>query len=575
MILSNSKLFKFFMILFFILLCFSSGFSQTVVLTINSIEDAEKGFLVKGVVVLSNLNPGGQIVERDDCTIIVDIKKDQDSVYPVLPDYYKIMTPENVETSFLKGKKYLTRNEYNGIKILSYPLIGFSPRGFNIWRDYGGLGQWWKKAPNCVTHEFEKVIPKEYEGKTVRIRASLKHQWGGPYANWSAYSFHHDIGHEGILKANNIKKPESHKIYIAAGPAGKPNPVASGGSVQCKITGKDTQGHKLLYKWTIKPRAGSFSDPAIPNPIWTAPENTVNKKRNYTISCTITCPADSSLKQTGLFVQEVCTIIKPVSVILRFSAKGFETWELRTKSYLPKYKRLVVHGPLIPVYKNHVEAGTLRAGKRVLAELIVMSEGTEVRAERIWIEWEDLPYYGLSVDLSEFAGCTKKEKAKRRRIVRLKPTGTTDKKDKGKNDEEKYKEIYDKILADKFGKKKGFKRIWAMLGLYKAYMNDKTHIASGGADTPNLNKFFKNLKQGPVGEMKNAVNTLWEFAKSPLTLGGSAVEDMIQNTNTAWKSIFGKGFLNKPKKGSNSIKDAGIALKNKLEQLRKVLEAKK
>jgi len=386
-------------------------------------------------------------------------------------------------------------------------------------------------------------------------------------------NLHHDIGHEGILEANNIKKPYSHKIYIASGPTGGPNPAAAEEPVQCKIIGKDTQNHKLLYQWTVKPQAGSFSDPDIPNPVWTAPKNTMAKIRNYTISCTITCSADSSLKETGSFVQDVCPVIKPVSIILRISAAGFETYEQKSKPFKPRYQRIIIDGSVMPIYRNSDEAGTLGADTRVLAELIVICEGKEVRAKRSYMKmYSD---FWLPVDLSEFAGCTKKARAIRRKNIRLKPIGSVDNKNKDKSKEQKSKELYEKILADKFGKKKGFKRIWALLGLYKAYLNDKVHISTGEKGTPALDKFFKNLNQGPVGEMKNAVNTLWEFSKDSLTLGGSTIEDMIQNTNKAWKNIFGKGFLTKSKKGPNSITDAGKAIKNKLELLQKELEAKK
>lgn len=568
MVQAKSKLFKLSMNVLMIFFCYSYLSSQTTVLTIKSIEDTEKGFLVKGVVIMSNLNPGGQIVERDDCSIFADIKKEPDSVYPLLPDYYKIITPKDVETSFLKGKRYLTRKEYYGVNIHSHPVAGFSPRGFNIWRDYGGLGIWHKKAPTSVSLEFEGIIPKQYAGKTVRIRASLKHQWGGPYSNWSAYSFHHDIGHEGILKTNNIKKPDSHKIYIAAGPSGKPNPAATGESVQCKITGKDTRNHKLLYEWTVKPQAGTFNDPAIQNPVWTAPVNTMQKTRNYTITCTITCPVDSSLKETGSFVQEVCPLIKPVSIILRISADGFETYEKKTKPFKPRYQRIILDGFVMPIKRNSGEAGRIGADTQVFAELIVMCEGKEVRAKRMWTKmYSD---YWLPIDLTEFAGCTKRAKTIRKKNIWLKPTDSYDQNDKDKSEQQKNKEMYDKLLNEKFANKKGFRRILALLGLYKAYQNDRVHMATGKKGTPALNKFFKNLRQGPVGEMKNAINTIWEFGKSPLTLGGSDIEDMIQNTNKACESYFGKGFLKKSIKGPNAISDTGIELKNKLLQFEKI-----
>ncbi len=572
MTLLRKKFVKYAILALFYFNFFSVAIAQQVVLNISSIEETEKNFLIKGSVIMSNLNPVGQIVEEDICSIIADIKSDNDSIYPVLPDSSTIRIPPDAETSFRKNKSYLTKKEYSGVRSVRLVIAYITPRGSDIWRSYGGLGVWSKKAPNCVTSDFEGVIPKEFAGKTVRIRASLKHQWGGPWSSWSAYSFHHDIGHEGVLRSGEVKKPDIHKIYIVNGPSGSPNPTGIGKSVQCNINAKDTQGHKLLYEWAVKPQAGLFNDPNISNPIWTPPINTMDTMRSYTISCTITCSSESSLNVTGSFVQEVCPNIKPVSVILRISSDGFETFEKNTKEIIPRYQKLTMTGSVLPIYRNSDEAGRLGDDSKVLAELIVMSEGKEVSAKRMRIKmYSD---YWLSVDLSKFTGCSKKGKAIRRINVRLNPTGNSlsgDEKVKDSNGMEKY----EKILSEKFGEKKGLKKIWQILGIYKAYQNDRTHIMSGGkGGTPAMDKFFKNLKKGPVGEMKNAVNTLWEFTKGPLTLGGSTIEDMIQNTNKAWTRIFGKGFLKKKGKSSNSIKDAGVALKNKLEQLKKVMEMK-
>ena len=72
-----------------------------------------------------------------------------------------------------------------------------------------------------------------------------------------------------------------------------------------------------------------------------------------------------------------------------------------------------------------------------------------------------------------------------------------------------------------------------------------------------------------MSEFENLLNKLLE-QKSELSR--SDIEEMIQNTNKLWKNTFGKGFLKKSKKGSNAIKEAGIALKNKLLQYEKIKE---
>ncbi|MCK5220288.1 MAG: hypothetical protein KAR14_01800, partial [Candidatus Aminicenantes bacterium] len=264
---------------------------------------------------------------------------------------------------------------------------------------------------------------------------------------------------------------------------------------------------------------------------------------------------------------DVCPVIKPVSIILRISADGFETYEQKSKPFKPRYQRIILDGFVMPIKRNSGEAGRIGADTQVFAELIVMCEGKEVRAKRMWTKmYSD---YWLPIDLTEFAGCTKRAKTIRKKNIWLKPTDSYDQNDKDKSEQQKNKEMYDKLLNEKFANKKGFRRILALLGLYKAYQNDRVHMATGKKGTPALNKFFKNLRQGPVGEMKNAINTIWEFGKSPLTLGGSDIEEMIQNTNKACESYFGKGFLKKSIKGPDSISDAGFAIKDKLLQFEK------
>lgn len=182
----------------------AQGSGPEVILSITSIERTDSGFLVTGSITASGLNPEEQIVESDIVSIMADIQEGPEAKYQELPDSMYIRAPEGAETSFTPGSgpgNTMTREEYYGINILSYRIAEFGLRETPVWQAYGGLGEWEKNAPSSVTSDFEGVIPLEYEGKTLRIRATLRHEWGGPYANWPAFSFHHNIGYEGVLKA--------------------------------------------------------------------------------------------------------------------------------------------------------------------------------------------------------------------------------------------------------------------------------------------------------------------------------------------------------------------------------------
>jgi hypothetical protein len=158
---------------------------------------------VRGSVAANGLNPEGQIVENDDVSIIADIQKGPGSKYQELPEGMYVREPEGVETPYTPGSgpsNTMTHEEYYGVDIIAHSITGFPLRNATVWRAYGGLEDWSKNAPESVTKEFKGVIPLKYAGKTFRIRATLRHQWGGPFANWPAISFAHSIGYEGTLE---------------------------------------------------------------------------------------------------------------------------------------------------------------------------------------------------------------------------------------------------------------------------------------------------------------------------------------------------------------------------------------
>jgi hypothetical protein len=94
-----------------------------------------------------------------------------------------------------------------------------------------------------------------------------------------------------------------HAVTITGGPAGTPNPVASGGTVACSVTATDSLGHGLKYLWSAD--AGSFDNPALAAPTWTAPANLTSSPQDHEISVTVTCEGVPSAQRTSSFTQVV------------------------------------------------------------------------------------------------------------------------------------------------------------------------------------------------------------------------------------------------------------------------------
>jgi len=103
--------------------------------------------------------------------------------------------------------------------------------------------------------------------------------------------------------------PAGHDVLITGGPAGDPNPVASGGEVRCSVAAEDTRGHDLTYQWVAMDGdgnpAGSFDDPAAQCPTWTSSENASDEVAEYTITVTVTCSEDGDISATASYTQQV------------------------------------------------------------------------------------------------------------------------------------------------------------------------------------------------------------------------------------------------------------------------------
>ncbi|HCU36223.1 MAG TPA: hypothetical protein DGT21_12485 [Armatimonadetes bacterium] len=100
-----------------------------------------------------------------------------------------------------------------------------------------------------------------------------------------------------------------HSVLISEGPAGSPNPVASRGDVACSVSAVDSLGHDLLYMWSAVDAdgtpVGSFDDPTVRTPVWTAPENATGADLAYTISVTVACSDDPDVHASAQFTQAV------------------------------------------------------------------------------------------------------------------------------------------------------------------------------------------------------------------------------------------------------------------------------
>ncbi len=174
------------------------------------LERTDKGFLVKGSVVGSGLNT--PIPESDGVEVYAEIKMGPGARYPKLSQYYNIAAGcEQI------AGKCLTKAEKEGVNIKSIRIATVALRPREVWLRYGGLGNWEKKAPDRVEKPFEGYIPLEYAGKEVRIRVTLTHVIGGPYAAWPGISYYHTT-RKVVLSGSGVPNPNGPPIGPGPGP---------------------------------------------------------------------------------------------------------------------------------------------------------------------------------------------------------------------------------------------------------------------------------------------------------------------------------------------------------------------
>lgn len=115
-----------------------------------------------------------------------------------------------------------------------------------------------------------------------------------------------------------------HSLTIVGGPSGSPDPVDSGGQVQLGVNAVDDQGHSLSYLWSdfcgSGDPVGSFNNPNIRDPIWTAPV-TLTANETCTLSVTVSdgLPAPDGRSVTGSYMQ---TVTPPHTLSITTSPSG-------------------------------------------------------------------------------------------------------------------------------------------------------------------------------------------------------------------------------------------------------------
>ncbi len=100
-----------------------------------------------------------------------------------------------------------------------------------------------------------------------------------------------------------------HTLIITNWTSGSPNPVDSGNIVNLSATATDSlQSHSVSYSWSAQciglGSSGSFSNPNVQNPTWTAPQNTTGTQQNCSISVRAS-DGSGGLEQVAVYIQKV------------------------------------------------------------------------------------------------------------------------------------------------------------------------------------------------------------------------------------------------------------------------------
>jgi hypothetical protein len=121
------------------------------------------------------------------------------------------------------------------------------------------------------------------------------------------------------LAVTFVEQVEPQNIITLVAPAGgSPNPAPSAGTVSVAVGVEDTLNRPLTYAWTSEcpglPGAGTFNDPSIPSPTWTAPTNTTGVPRTCVLTVTISDDQGNTLSSS--FEQVVLSVPQTITLTL-------------------------------------------------------------------------------------------------------------------------------------------------------------------------------------------------------------------------------------------------------------------
>ena len=125
----------------------------------------------------------------------------------------------------------------------------------------------------------------------------------------------------GLTNSTNVQigvNSSDHTLEITQGPAGIPNAVGTGGTVQLSVTAVDSAGHGLTYQWSAScpglPNNGTFPQSTLQNASWQAPQNLTGVTQSCTITVTVTDDQIPALTVTRGYTQQVGTVPHTLTV---------------------------------------------------------------------------------------------------------------------------------------------------------------------------------------------------------------------------------------------------------------------
>ena len=189
--------------------------------------------------------------------------------------------------------------------------------------------------------------------------------------------------------AQQVTRP-THAIEFTQPPQGPGAAVNSGATMQCAVDAIDTHGHAVTYLWTATDAdgdpAGSFNNPSLQHPRWTAPANETGAVAECTLTVTVTCSEDNLITLEASFVQEV----RPVA--MHTFASGARMIGVPVQSDTPPDVQAAAGiadamwwNPALPAYVPHNAADPFVAARgywaRFLGATTMVVHGTSVNGD--------------------------------------------------------------------------------------------------------------------------------------------------------------------------------------------------